>query len=127
LTSPVRDQAEAARRRGRRTATLYAFAREIAAAASVEDLLRVIVDHVGREFGSRTAILLPEGGRLTTRATHPPETELPEAERGTATWVWEHNHVAGRGTDTLPGGAWLHVPLSPVPGPLPLLALPHDH
>jgi two-component system sensor histidine kinase KdpD len=126
LTSRVRDQAEAARRRERRTATLYAFAREIAAAASVEDLLRVIVDHVGREFGSRTAILLPEGGRLTARAMHPPGTELPEAERGTATWVWEHNHVAGRGTDTLPGGAWLHLPLSTVRGAVGVLALHED-
>jgi two-component system, OmpR family, sensor histidine kinase KdpD len=126
LTSRVRDQAEAARRRERRTATLYAFAKAIAAAASVEDLLRVIVEHVGREFGSRTAILLPEGGRLTARATHPPETELPEAERGTATWVWEHNHVAGRGTDTLPGGAWLHLPLSTVRGAVGVLALHED-
>jgi two-component system sensor histidine kinase KdpD len=126
LTSRVRDQAEAARRRERRTATLYAFAREVAAAASVEDLLRVIVEHVGREFGGRAAILLPEGGRLTVRATHPPAAELPESERGTATWVWEHNHVAGRGTDTLPGGAWLHVPLSTVRGAVGVLALHED-
>jgi PAS domain S-box-containing protein len=126
LTSRVRDQAEAARRRERRTATLYAFAREVAAAASVEDLLRVIVEHVGREFGGRAAILLPDGGRLTVRAAHPPDADLPEAERGTATWVWEHNHAAGRGTDTLPGGGWLHVPLSTVRGAVGVLALQED-
>jgi PAS domain S-box-containing protein len=125
LTSRVRDQAEAARRRERRTATLYAFAREVAAAASIEDLLRVIVEHVGREFGGRAAILLPDGGRLTVRAAHPPD-DLPEAERGTATWVWEHNHAAGRGTDTLPGGGWLHVPLSTVRGAVGVLALQED-
>jgi PAS domain S-box-containing protein len=126
LTSRVRDQAEAARRRERRTATLYAFAREVAAAASVEDLLRVIVEHVGREFGGRAAILLPDGGRLTVRAAHPRDAELPEAERGTATWVWERNHAAGRGTDTLPGGGWLHVPLSTVRGAVGVLALQED-
>ncbi len=126
LTSRVRDQAEAARRRERRTATLFAFAKEIAAARSVEDLLRVIVEHVGREFGARTAILLPDAGRLTARAAHPPEIDLPEAERGTATWVWEHNQAAGRGTDTLPGGAWLHVPLSTVRGAVGVLALQRD-
>src|SRR4029077_5548044 len=126
LTSRVRDQAEAARRRERRTATLYAFAREVAAAARVEDLLRVIVEHVGREFGGRTAILLPDSGRLTVRAAHPSDAALPEAERGTATWVWEHNHAAGRGTDTLPGGGWLHVPLSTVRGAVGVLALHED-
>jgi len=126
LTSRVRDQAEAARRRERRTATLYAFAREIAAAAGVEDLLRVIVEHMGQEFGGPAAILLPEGGRLTVRATHPPDTELPEPERGTATWVWEHNHVAGHGTDTLPGGSWLHVPLSTVRGAVGVFVI-HGH
>jgi PAS domain S-box-containing protein len=125
LTSRVRDQAEAARRRERRTSTLYAFAREIAAAAGVEDLLRVVVEHIGREFGAQTVLLLPDGGRLTVRARHPAAVELPESERATATWVLEHDQPAGRGTDTLPGGAWLHVPLSTVRGPVGVLAL-HD-
>src|SRR5262249_9083510 len=65
LTSRVREQAEAARRRERRTATLYAFARDIAAAPSVGHVARGIVAHVGPEFGAPTALLLPEGGRLT--------------------------------------------------------------
>jgi PAS domain S-box-containing protein len=123
LTSRVRDQAEAARRRERRTSALYAFAREIAAAAGVEDLLRVIVEHIGREFGAQTVLLLPDGGLLTARARHPAGVELPESERATATWVLEHDQPAGRGTNTLPGGAWLHVPLSTVRGPVGVLAL----
>src|SRR5262249_34784516 len=126
LTSRVREQAEAARRRERRTATLYGFARDIAAAASVGDVLRVIVEHVARECGARTALLLPEGGRLTVRAPHPPDVELPEPERGTATWVLEHNQPAGHGTDTLPGGAWLHVPLATVRGAVGVLGLHAD-
>jgi two-component system, OmpR family, sensor histidine kinase KdpD len=123
LTSRVRDQAEAARRRERRTNALYAFAREIAAAASVEDLLRVVVEHIGREFGAHAVLLMPEGGRLMMRARHPGDIELPEPERATATWVFEHGQPAGRGTDTLPGGSWLHVPVSTVRGPVGVLAL----
>ncbi len=123
LTSRVRDQAEAARRRERRTNALYAFAREIAAAASVEDLLRVVMEHIGREFGARVVLLMPEGGRLVMRARHPGDIELPEPERATATWVFEHGQPAGRGTDTLPGGSWLHVPVSTVRGPVGVLAL----
>jgi two-component system, OmpR family, sensor histidine kinase KdpD len=123
LTSRVRDQAEAARRRERRASALYAFAREIAAAAGVEELLRVVVEHIGREFGARAALLIPEGGRLTVRARHPPDVELPESERATASWVFEHDQPAGRGTDTLPGGTWLHVPLATVRGAVGVLAL----
>jgi PAS domain S-box-containing protein len=40
--------------------------------------------------------------------------------------VWEHDQVAGRGTDTLPGGGWLHVPLSTVRGAVGVLALHGD-
>ena len=28
-----------------------------------------------------------------------------------ARWCWEHNHPTGRGSDTLPGGKWLFLPL----------------
>jgi PAS domain S-box-containing protein len=37
--------------------------------------------------------------------------------------VWEHNQSAGRGTDTLPGGDWFHVPLGTIRGAVGVLAL----
>ena len=93
---------------------LYAFARDIGAASGVEALLRVIVEHVGQLFNTRVGVFLPEAGRLVPRAAHPPGSELLQSERATASWVWEHNQPAGPGTDTLPGGEWLHVPLGTV-------------
>src|SRR5438045_2657346 len=83
LTARVRDQAEAARRREERTAALYAFAREIAGSADLDDLVRVILDHVARLFGTRAALLLPDPGRLVLRAIRPPGTALAETERAT--------------------------------------------
>ncbi len=80
LTARVRDQAEAARRREARTAALYAFAREIAAAASIDDLLRVVVEHVAGLFGVRTALLLPEAGRA--RGARSPPAGHRRAGRG---------------------------------------------
>jgi len=126
LMSRVRDQADAARRREARTAALYAFGREIGAAAAVDDVARVVVEHVAQLFAARAALLLPEAGRLVLRAVHPPGTELAEAERATATWVWEHDQPAGRGTDTLPGGDWFHVPLGTVRGAVGVVALRVD-
>src|SRR5213078_739504 len=123
LTARVRDQAEAARRREERTAALYAFAREIAGSADLDDLVRVILDHVARLFGTGAALLLPDAGRLVLRAIRPPGTALAETERATATWVWEHDRPAGRGTETLPGGEWSHVPLRTIRGAVGVLAL----
>jgi two-component system, NtrC family, sensor histidine kinase KinB len=48
---------------------------------------------------------------------------LAAAERATAQWAFEHQEVAGRGTDTLPGSEWLHVPLATVRGCVGVLAL----
>jgi two-component system, OmpR family, sensor histidine kinase KdpD len=123
LMARIRDQAAAARRREARTASLYAFARAIAGAAQLNDLLRVVVEHVGTLFDTQVAVLLPDEGRLTVRAIHPEGTDLPEAERGTAIWVWQHDQPAGRGTDTLPGSEWMHVPLGTVRGAAGVLAL----
>ncbi|HQT76195.1 MAG TPA: ATP-binding protein [Rhodopila sp.] len=34
-----------------------------------------------------------------------------EADLAAAKWSWERNHIAGRGSDTLPGAKWLFQPL----------------
>ncbi|HXQ24385.1 MAG TPA: DUF4118 domain-containing protein [Candidatus Acidoferrales bacterium] len=123
LTARIRNQAQAARRREERTAALYAFSRQIAGAVGINDLLPIIVEHVARSFQAKALVLLPEAGRLVIRVAHPVATELTEAERAAATWVWEHNEAAGHGTDTLPGGDWFYVPLSTARGAVGVLAL----
>jgi PAS domain S-box-containing protein len=123
LTARARDQAEAARRREHRAAALYAFSRAITTAATIEELHHSIATHVAEAFGSPTVVLARDAGRLVTRASHPAGIELPPAERATATWVGEHGQPAGRGTGTLPGGSWLHVPLGTVRGAVGVLAL----
>ncbi len=123
LTARIRDQAEAARRREERTAALYAFSRQLAGAVGIDDLLPIIVRHVAEQFLAKVIVLLPDGGRLAARAAHPAGTELNEAGRAAATWVWEHNQAAGRGTETLPGGDWLHMPLNTARGAVGVLAL----
>jgi two-component system, OmpR family, sensor histidine kinase KdpD len=123
LTARVRDQAEAARWREARTAALYAFGRAITGAATLDGLCHTITTHVAQTLGTAAAVLLPDAGRLVGRATHPANAELDASERATATWVWEHDQPAGRGTATLPGGGWLHVPLSTVRGTVGVLAV----
>jgi two-component system sensor histidine kinase KdpD len=123
LTTRVRDQAEAARRREQRAAALYAFSRAITGAATIDELCQTIVLHVGRALGTSAAILVPEASRLAVRATSPAEVTLSPAERAVAAWAWEHDRAAGSGTDTLSGGEWLHLPLGTVRGAVGVLAL----
>ena len=49
--------------------------------------------------------------------------QLTAAERAAATWAWEHNQPAGRGTDTLPGGEWFYLPLGTAQGTVGVLGL----
>ena len=123
LMTRIRDQAATARRREMRTAALYAFSRQLAAAVGIDDLLPMIVQHVAEQFQASVTVCIPEGGRLSVRAAHPPGIVLGEAERAAATWVWEHNQAAGRGTDTLSGSEWFHLPLDTARGAVGVLSL----
>ena len=123
LTVRTRDQAEAARQRETRTSALYAFSRAIAGAVGADDLLPIVAAHVGNLFHAEAAVLMPEGGRLVLRAREPATAALSEAEMAAASWVWRHDEAAGPGTDTLPGGEWLHVPLQTARGVVGVLSL----
>jgi two-component system sensor histidine kinase KdpD len=114
LAGRVRDYAEAARQREARTAALYAMSRAIAGAAQLDDVLQAIVKQLTETLVASAVVLLPESGQLTLKPSSPPGIELSEAERAPATWAWEHNQPAGRGTDTLAGTDWLYVPLRTV-------------
>ena len=123
LMARVRAQAETARRREVRTAALYAFTRESARAGGLDDLARIVVEHVATVLDAGVALLLPESGRLAVRAAHPGGTTLTERERAGASWVLEHDQPAGRGTTTLGGSEWLHLPISTVRGPVGVLCI----
>lgn len=116
LAARTRSQAEQARREARTTADLYAFSRKIAGVVDLYDLLWTVATHLARLLDAEVAILMPEktpggNGRLETRAAFPPGTELSEAELAAARWSWDADQPTGRGTDTLPGGRWLFVPI----------------
>ncbi|MBV8392077.1 MAG: sensor histidine kinase KdpD, partial [Alphaproteobacteria bacterium] len=111
LGTRTRAQTEAARREARTTAELYAFSRKIAGVVDLDDLLWIVVTHLARLLNVEVAILMPEKGSLTLRAAFPPDSEFSEADLAAARWSWDAEQPTGRGTDTLPGGRWLFVPI----------------
>jgi two-component system sensor histidine kinase KdpD len=112
LTLRIREQANAARQRERRTAALYNLSRELVHERGIERLYVVAMKHIGEVFSSRVVILLPgEKGNLTVRVTAPETFALDERESSVAQWVYDHRQRAGLGTDTLPGAMALYLPL----------------
>jgi two-component system sensor histidine kinase KdpD len=124
LAARLKRQVEAMRRNARRTETLFDFSRKIAAAASLDDVLWAAVHHVASTLECHSLVLLPDShGRLDIAAGYPPEDQLTPNDRGAADWAWQHGRRAGWSTDTLPGSAWLFLPLATQRGKLGLLSV----
>jgi two-component system, OmpR family, sensor histidine kinase KdpD len=116
LAARTRWQTQAARREARTTAELYGVSSKIAGVIELDDLLWIVVTHLARLLNAEIAILMPEGspretGPLTTRAAFPPDGQLNDADLAAARWSWDADRPTGKGTDTLPGGRWLFVPI----------------
>jgi two-component system, OmpR family, sensor histidine kinase KdpD len=130
LAARVRGQALSARLRARQTDNLYQFSRKLAGAVTLDDLLWATAHQIAMMLRVRVVLLLPEGdnnhGSITVRAGFPPEDMLDEADLAAAKWSWEKNHIAGRGSDTLPGGKWLFQPLRTGRGPLGVVGIIRD-
>ena len=112
LTLRIRAQAESARDRERRTATLYAMSRELAGARGRAELVRVVERHVADSFAAQAQILLPgDGNRVEIPVGTAPAYPIDEKERSVAQWAFDRGRVAGVGSDTLPGALARYVPL----------------
>jgi two-component system sensor histidine kinase KdpD len=124
LTVRVTRQAEAARDRERRTAALYTLDRELAVTRGITELLEVGIRHVLDVLGGQIAILLPDGqGHLQTGATLLSPPRLDPNDVAVAQWAYVHGQAAGAGTDNLPRGQMLFVPLQASSGAVGVLGI----
>jgi two-component system sensor histidine kinase KdpD len=127
LTRRVRLQAEDARYRERRIASLYGMSRALAATRATRNLAGVAAQHVHDIFESSVALLLETpDGRLDNVATGDHSFALDDKERGVAQWVFSHDKLAGMGTDTLPSAGALYVPLLGAQGRIGVLGVRPD-
>jgi two-component system sensor histidine kinase KdpD len=130
LTARVRDAAQAARERERRTEALLRLSRDLVAVGRTAEVLRRTVARASEALDARAVALLPdEAGRLQSVIAHGGPARLEEKERAVAEWALAHARPAGRGTDTLPSAAGLHLPFAAGGQALGVLALflPEGH
>jgi two-component system, OmpR family, sensor histidine kinase KdpD len=129
LTKRIREQADSARERERRTASLYAISRELSVAQSREVLLASTARHLREVFAARVAVLLPDAptgtayGTLSIIYADPDTFAAGDKDLGVAEWVWQNQRPAGAGTDTLPASRPLVVPLRGSHGRVGVLGL----
>ncbi|MBK9925116.1 MAG: sensor histidine kinase KdpD [Anaerolineales bacterium] len=110
LTARVREQAEAAMLREKQTSALYDLSRDLTSATDLHQVANIIISQISQGFGREVAIFLPEGDQVHVFATSP-NYQPDENELAVATWAFEHNQPAGRGTDTLPAASLRCHPL----------------
>ncbi len=122
LAARSREQAEAAQSREVQAVALYELSRDLAAASGLDDILQVVIRHVGETFGREGAVLLPAGDSLQPRAFSP-GFALDENELAVATWTFRQGQPAGRGTDTLPAAGVRCMPLKTVRGVVGVLGV----
>jgi two-component system sensor histidine kinase KdpD len=113
LTLKVRDQANAARQRERRTAALYSLSRKLVHERGIEQLSAIAIKHISDVLSSHVVVLVPdERGNLTIPVTGPGTFALDQKELSVAQWAFDHRQRAGIGTDTLSGVKALYLPLA---------------
>ena len=121
-----RTQAMAAMDRARTTESLYAFSRKLAGAGTLDDVLWATAYQTALMLKVRVVLLLPEEGKITVKAGYPPEDILDDADLAAATWAWENDRAAGRGSDTLPGAKRLFLPMHTGRGAIGVMGIDSD-
>ena len=125
LTHRVRAQVHSARERERRTAALFALSRDLAVARTTDQIAAAAVRHISEVIGRRTALLLPDTdhhlvARDDSNSAH---LSLDAKAMSVAQWAFEHNQIAGRGTNTLSAADWIFVPLPASREPVGVIGL----
>jgi two-component system sensor histidine kinase KdpD len=126
VAARVRSQADTAIGRVRTTESLYAFSRKLAGTATLDDVLWATAYQIALMLKVRVVLLLPQGGMLTVMTGYPPEDELDQADLAAANWAWSNDRPAGRGSDTLPGGKRLFLPMRTGRGPIGVIGIDDD-
>jgi two-component system sensor histidine kinase KdpD len=124
MTVSIRHQARIAGHRERRISSLYAMSRELAATRGEENVLRIAVKNVAEVFEAQAVVLLPDqAGRIVYPVSEGTAQSCHGSDLSVAQWVYDHEHMAGQGTDTLPGGEVVYLPLKASAGMIGVLAL----
>jgi two-component system, OmpR family, sensor histidine kinase KdpD len=112
LTTRQRDQLQASQQQEQRTAKLFHMTRQLSELSGTDFLLQAAGQQLKEFFGGEAVIYLRESdGGLALRLGHNTSIAASAINGTVASWVADHNQMAGADTDTLPNATALFVPL----------------
>ncbi|MCO4863458.1 DUF4118 domain-containing protein [Cupriavidus sp. WGlv3] len=119
LTAGLREQARVSVQRETDARTLYELARELSAALTDAQIVAIGSRFLRAAFDARAAFFRAgQQGRLLPAATDAESAaqagvaaQSDAIDHVLAQWVFDHGQPAGTGTDTLPAGTVLYLPL----------------
>ncbi len=128
FASRLRRQERDAVAREERTAALYELTRELASTDTPSSIAAIAARHAASTFAAKAIVFGVAGnGALRVIGAAPEGAQSDVKDLGVAKWSFEHNELAGLGTDTLPGAKALCAPLHAGQSKLGVLALLPRH
>ncbi|HMJ16739.1 MAG TPA: sensor histidine kinase KdpD, partial [Polyangiaceae bacterium] len=124
LAGRLRRQEREALSREERTAVLYALTRELASKDQPDPIATIAARHAADVFAASAVILgaTPEG-EMHALGASPEDASVALKDVAVAKWSYDHDQLAGLGTDTLPGSQAVCAPLRAGHSRLGVLAL----
>jgi two-component system sensor histidine kinase KdpD len=120
----MREQADAARERERRTASLFEMSRALGGESEPEPIAATAARHVRNLLGCDVAVYRGStGGELERLVRGASEGLASDRELAVARWVLDHGRPAGAGTDTLPASQGLYLPMTGTTGTFGVFAV----
>lgn len=124
FTVRLRELADEARQRERRTGAIYAMSRQFVIETGVGEIASTAIRHIRELVGAEVFILLADrSGNLQPCGGEGVWLLSAERELQAAMWVHRNGRLAGRGTDTLPSSECLYIPLVGSGGHLGVLGI----
>ena len=113
LTGQLRRQTLTMRLREDRTQRLYTLSRDLSRSSNTDELFEIGLKHIRDFCGCGVVLLIPDDHKfLKVRFSDAEKAGMDDNELAVSQWVFEHNKLAGKGTDTLPGSRGLYLPLT---------------
>jgi two-component system sensor histidine kinase KdpD len=126
LTSKLRMQELAERKREQRTRALYRMAQTAAESRSLEEGLKRSLHEISTLFSTQVSVLLANDDAKLDQPTVAHAWIMNEKEKSVAAWAFLNNQVAGRFTETLPDSLATYFPLRTAEAKTGILAVRFD-
>ena len=120
LAARQRRQLQALRDTQEETSELLDLSRRLTAATDRQAVLSAAEQHLAG-WQELEVCILDNPNQQGWKVESGGALQLSEFERAAADWAWQHGQPAGKGTGTLPSGAWWFLPLWVDDAPLALL------